>query len=170
VIRLEVIGEPQPQGNKTVVGGGKSGRPARLVEGRRPEARAAFKDWRGAIAGASREWQLEHRAPLIDGPVMVCLDFRMSKPKSAPRWRWLPHARPDLDKLARAVLDGITGTLLTDDGRVVALLAFKRFAIGEPPGVVVEVHDLTELEREGTPTAPTVTAPWWLRPDAEGDR
>lgn len=40
----------------------------------------------------------------------------------------LPISKHDLDKLARAVLDGLTGVAYEDDGQVVLLHAAKRFS------------------------------------------
>ena len=55
---------------------------------------------------------------------------------SAPLWH---DKRPDVDKLARAVLDAITesGTL-RDDCQVVALSARKRYG---PPGVAITLGE-----------------------------
>ena len=50
----------------------------------------------------------------------------------------VPGTRPDLDKLARALLDGITGVVVKDDSLVVDLMVGKRY--GEAPGVVVEIR------------------------------
>ena len=63
----------------------------------------------------------------------------MPRPKSAPK-RSTPAAikRPDIDKLARAVLDALTGVWLEDDSHVVCLRATKRIALpGELPGVAI---------------------------------
>jgi crossover junction endodeoxyribonuclease RusA len=145
VIELRVYGEPQPQGNKT--GFARGGRVV-MVEGRRPESRAAFKDWRGAVAQAARDWQQAQPQPLVDGPVTVELTFWLTKPSSLPKWRWLPHGRPDIDKLARAVLDGITGTLITNDSRVVELVARKIYSRGVPPGCRIRVSVVDERSIE----------------------
>jgi len=79
---------------------------------------------------------------LIDGPVTVTLDFRLPRPKSHPKTRrtW-PAVAPDIDKLARLVLDALTGTVLVDDARVIGLQASKDYAVDHHirPGVDVKV-------------------------------
>jgi len=68
--------------------------------------------------------------------VVVTIVFKMPRPKghygarglrpSAPR---LPAVKPDLDKLVRAVLDGITeGGAIHDDAQVCAIAASKTYA------------------------------------------
>ncbi len=71
---------------------------------------------------------------------MDTLEFRMPRPKSTPKATPAAVKRPDLDKLARAVLDAITGTVLVDDSQVVDLSASKRLAeVGESPGALISV-------------------------------
>lgn len=136
---LEVYGTPQPQGNKTAfVRGGR----AVLVEGRRPDARAAFHDWRTAISAAARAHQHDHEHGLLDTPCTIEISFRLPRPKSAPKRRLWPDSRPDIDKLTRAVLDAITGTLITNDSRVVHVTATKRFAGDRPPGATITIRQL----------------------------
>lgn len=87
-----------------------------------------------------------------DRPVRVSLMFRLPRPKghygtgrnadrlkdSAPKW----HAKkPDIDKLARAVLDAIVAAgALRDDGQVSHLSAAKCYAT--TPGVEIEVEPI----------------------------
>ena len=92
-----------------------------------------LKPWRHTVAA---------RADIgitFDCPVSVELTFVMPKPKK-PRWS-TPAVKPDLDKLTRALLDGLTdGGLLADDARVVRLLAIEEYAgEGNPVGVHVSV-------------------------------
>jgi len=71
-----------------------------------------------------------------DVPVRLELTFRLARPKghfnksgtlktTAPHW---PDKTPDVDKLVRNVLDGLTGVLYDDDKRVVDLQAWKAYA------------------------------------------
>jgi Holliday junction resolvase RusA-like endonuclease len=81
-------------------------------------------------------------------PVRVTVTFRLPRPKghfgargllpSAPTF---PAAKPDLDKLARAVLDALTGIVWRDDAQVVELDVAKRYADGE----LVTVIDVQAL-------------------------
>jgi Holliday junction resolvase RusA-like endonuclease len=145
-IELRVFGEPQPQGNKTgFIRGGK----VVMVEGRRPESREAFKDWRGGVSSAAKDWQRDNGGvEPIDAPVSVDVTFWLTKPASLPRWRWLPWSRPDVDKCARAVLDGISKILIKDDSRVVDLAVRKRFALGVAPGCLLRVEAIDERDAE----------------------
>jgi Holliday junction resolvase RusA-like endonuclease len=51
--------------------------------------------------------------------------------------------KPDIDKLTRAILDGLTdGGLLADDARVVELHITKRYPTpGDPTGVGIDVTE-----------------------------
>lgn len=136
----EVYGVPKPQGSKR----------AFVVKGRPVVTESAgqpLKDWRATVAQhcGERAAQLGWRP--LDGPVGVRLLFRMPKPKSTPKWRRYPTTKPDIDKLTRAVLDAITGSLITDDARVAQLVVGEQFA--ERTGCVIEIRDLTAEERAG---------------------
>lgn len=144
-IVLDVVGVPQPQGSKTgFVRGGR----VVMTEGRRPEARDRFKDWRGAITGAARDWLAAHPQPPIDEPVRVTVEFRFDTVIS-DRFRTLHTTRPDLDKLTRTVLDAlVAGGLLRDDSLVCTLEVSKRHVRpeGENTGCTVRVDRLGPLE------------------------
>lgn len=120
-----VAGIPQPQGSKTgfVVGG------RAVVVDKNP---GALKPWRKQVAAIAGKSDL----PQLDGPVRVHAVFVLPKPKSVKRD--LPHVRPDLDKLARALLDGITDAgVWKDDSQVVELDTSKVY--GDAPGVHVVI-------------------------------
>lgn len=139
-IVLHVYGVPQPQGNKTGFYNKNTGRVS-MVEGRRPKSRAEFKSWREGVTTAARDWQEAHGGILpLDVPLQVDITFWLPRPKSAPKRRIWPDRSPDIDKLARAVLDGITGVLVTDDARVVELLARKRYATDCAPGAKITIE------------------------------
>ena len=137
-----VPGEPRAQGSKR--GRVIAGR-AVLVESN-PKGLVA---WRAAItyAAASLETSGGKYTPLFvaDQAVGLHLTFVLPRPKSAPKSGdlvELANKKPDIDKLARAVLDALTGVWMRDDSQVVCLLASKRVARpGERPGVLVELLD-----------------------------
>jgi crossover junction endodeoxyribonuclease RusA len=134
-MRIEVAGIPAPQGSKRHVGGG------RMVEMSR-----AVGPWREAVrAETQRVMQAEHRWP-SEEPVGIEITFRLVRPKSTPKRVEWPAKRPDLDKLARAVLDGITaGGAICDDGQVVVLYCWKQFADGGLPGCTIDIVDPKEF-------------------------
>ena len=138
---LEVFGIPQPQGNKTGFYNKKTQRVV-LVEGRRPEARAAFHSWRDGVEDAARRIQEQHELALCNVPCKLTIVFRLPKPKSAPKRRLWPDSRPDIDKLTRAVADALTGTLISDDSRICQLDITKVFAGERPPGATITLEVL----------------------------
>jgi Holliday junction resolvase RusA-like endonuclease len=93
-----------------------------------PDNSAALKKWREHVVKiAQARMRLEQWATL-DGPSAGTLDFYLARPVSEPR-RPRPHVRPDIDKLARAVLDSLTmAKVYVDDSRVVDLHPRKHYA------------------------------------------
>lgn len=129
-ITFAVRGIPVPQGSvRAFIAGGR----ARVATKSAP-----LMAWRTAIATAAASAMAEQ--PVITGPVKVSATFRMPRPKSAPKRVTWPATKPDIDKLARALLDGITGVVIRDDSLVVVLDAGKFF--DEAPGVHVRVERL----------------------------
>lgn len=63
--------------------------------------------------------------------------FVFNKPKTVKRDE--PYVRPDLDKLIRAVLDGLTGVAYEDDQQVIRITAQK--AYGETEGVHIKINE-----------------------------
>lgn len=128
-------GTPAPQGSKTSYG------PGRMVE-----SSPYVKPWRDLIRA---EAQRAHEGPAIAGAVDVKIRFWMPRPKShygtgrnadriRPQYVDAEHiTKPDLDKLARAVLDAITEErragritrrgVIRDDSQVVRLEAVKNY-------------------------------------------
>lgn len=95
------------------------------------------RPWKAAVtAEAARAVEAAALANPAFGrePVGVSVTFRLPRPRghygkrgllpSAPRY---PAGMPDLDKLARAVLDALTGIVWRDDAQVVALDVYKRY-------------------------------------------
>ena len=122
-----VPGIPVPQGSKVIArGGGKTWL--------RDVNTKALKAWRKAVATEA------DRGVEFDVPVEVELTFYLPKPMR-PRWV-MPAVKPDIDKLTRAVLDGLAdGGLLANDSRVVSLHVSKFYDRAGTPGVSVNVTD-----------------------------
>ncbi len=128
-ITFTVRGLPVPQGSsKAFVVGGR----ACITS-----ASKGMPAWRHAIATAAG-YEMAQR-PMMLGPLVVEATFWLPRPKSAPKRVVVPSTRPDLDKLARALLDGCTAVLWRDDAQVVDLLVWKRF--GDMPGALVQVRE-----------------------------
>ena len=106
-------------------------------------------EWRGTLYVALSHWW--GTAPAIEAPCLVRLGFVFPRPKV--HWRTTGAvkdsapvhmtAQMDLDKLCRAVLDGLTEAhVWLDDSQCVDLFASKRYqgAKGEQPGCRIRVE------------------------------
>jgi len=135
-LKLRVHGLPAPQGSKRHVGGG------RMIE-----ASKKVGPWREAIVAEVK--RLGYEDLLIDEPTFLRVTFLMPRPashrtatgevrSSAPVW---PHKTPDLDKLLRSTLDGLTQAgVLADDARVVVIAASKTYADKQAPGALIHIE------------------------------
>ena len=134
-MRIVVRGIPAAQGSKRHVGGG------RMVESSR-----AVGPWREAVRAETQCAMTD--CPPLEGAVMVYTGFILPRPKTLPKRVKRPSKRPDLDKLIRAVLDGLTaGGAWYDDAQVTSLTAQKQYADADHgTGCVIEVHPLSEEE------------------------
>jgi Holliday junction resolvase RusA-like endonuclease len=117
---------------------------------------APLAAWRHAIATEARAAMGDR--PLITSAV-VSLTFTWSRPlahfgtrrgelylrPNAPDWK---TTKPDIDKVARAALDALTGVVFGDDAQVVALQVAKRW--GSAPGVTVRIEGVDEQRRRDT--------------------
>ena len=128
MIRLDVYGDPAPQGSKRVFNG-------RVVEA----SGEKLKRWRKQIAEACEQYKENN---IILGPVALEVDFYLPRPKTVKRSA--PIVPPDLDKLVRAVGDGIgqSGLIWGDDSQITAIQASKRYADDRPPGAIIFVIEL----------------------------
>ena len=69
--------------------------------------------------------------------VEISLNFYFAKPKSVKRIACT--VKPDIDKICRSFLDGITGVLIEDDCQVIELHAQKHY--GGPERVEVQIQE-----------------------------
>jgi len=121
-----VRGRPVPQGSMKFV------RPGVMIHSRSQDLAL----WRADIA---RNAELFGFKPIASA-VKVELDFVMSRPKSSKRA--FPSVKPDLDKLIRAVLDGLTGVAFEDDSQVILIQSSKTY--GEKQGVWIRIEQILE--------------------------
>ena len=104
--------------------------------------------WRTRVKRAAQEAAREAGwEPRYDGPVAVTAVFLLPRPKSA-KGRLLPHVKPDLDKLIRAVGDALAPYkqpgVLKDDSRVTVWRTAKEYADGYKPGAFIIVAPIDE--------------------------
>lgn len=128
-LTVTVVGIPVGQGRLSAIGRG------RVIHSNADK----LLPWRDAIAVRTR-WamgDLGLTEPL-EGPLTLTATFTLPRPKSAPRSRWAPDRRPDLDHLLRACGDGITaGGGWVDDSQVVNVIASKVY--GPMPGLTFTI-------------------------------
>ena len=99
------------------------------------ETGKGWAGWRKAIKQATED-QVELTDTVLGG-VRVSLTFRFPRPKK-PKYE---YPLKDIDKLCRAVLDGMTtGGIIEDDKHVVYLTAFKEYH--EHAGVIIRIDPL----------------------------
>jgi Holliday junction resolvase RusA-like endonuclease len=138
VVTFDVAGRPIPQGSKTIAHG-------RFL---RDDNAATLQPWRMAVAAAAADAMGD--LPTIHGPVRLRADFRFPRPRghygtggnadrlkpSAPVYM---SGRPDLDKLLRAIGDGITGIVVVDDAQIVAITAAKAYG---QAGAIIRIEEV----------------------------
>jgi len=130
-IRFNVAGLPIAQGSKRIV---PTAQGPRAVEGNEKK----LKPWRQEVAAAARAAANEVDIVFV-GPVVVFVSFYFPRPKAhygtgknanvlkqgAPQWK---ATAPDIDKLVRSLLDGLTASgVVRDDAQVVAVTAKKMY-------------------------------------------
>jgi len=146
-VRVTVVGKAKPAGSKRAFKNRHTGN-VHIVD-----ANKDSMSWKQDVAQAclhaccEQGWTAEH------DPLLVEISFFQARPKthygtgknservkdSAPAW---PTSRPDVDKLSRAVLDGMTGVVFRDDAQIVAKTVVKRY--GEPERAEIFVEPLTD--------------------------
>jgi len=116
-VKIIVYGTPAPQGSKRHVGNGV------MVESSKK-----VKPWRQDVKYAALAARfLRHQS--VDNPVLLRVVFTLPKPASAPKRRkTYPSKKPDIDKLLRSTMDGLTEAgVWVDDARVIEVTALKVF-------------------------------------------
>lgn len=155
-IVLKVRGTPVPQGSMTCVGAGmRTNKKGKQVAAHnvQPSNKDDLHPWRIQVAAAARLAKEKFGAFISHDPVRVDLTFTFARPKSVTR-DW-PSVYPDVDKLMRAVLDGLTaGEIWGDDGQAIGGLIWKTYPdmaancpfpedVLDVPGVTIRLSDVT---------------------------
>ena len=144
MITIEVRGLPAPQGSKRHVGHGV------MVESSK-----AVGPWREAVRAETQRVMRDHGdRPPLEGALAITVTFELPRPrghygtgKNAGKLRTAaprdPATKPDLDKLLRAVLDGLTaGGAWTDDAQVVRIGTVKRYGT---PGATIRINTMEAM-------------------------
>jgi Holliday junction resolvase RusA-like endonuclease len=131
-----VEGEAIPQGSKTIAQGG----------GRvwLREANPKLKAWRESLAAQVRKQTPDGMSFKKHEPVRAVILIYLPKPKSVTRSR--PTVKPDVDKLCRAIFDGLTmANVWSDDSQCVDVKIAKHYCLdGDTPKVFINLHTFTD--------------------------
>ena len=120
-----VLGDPRPRGAIRVVPAGGTYRQIDASKKTRP--------WMDSVRAAAAAVSGPEFFAAKGTPVRVWIHFYLPRPKNLPKKVWsVQTKKPDVDKLARAVLDGMTGVFYEDDSQVVELMATKQYPYREP--------------------------------------
>jgi Holliday junction resolvase RusA-like endonuclease len=79
------------------------------------------RPWADAVGWTAK--QAMRGQQLLDGPVSVAIALRFARPKKPAN----PFPIGDVDKLARSILDALTGIMWVDDKQVVSLHVHKSY-------------------------------------------
>lgn len=108
------------------------------------QANPKLAPWRRLVAAAARKAARQSYAD-NGGPVIVELSFFLKAPQRLFRLTDVavePHTKkPDVDKLARAILDAMTGVLYADDSQVISLTVGKWYSRDPRVEVAVALLD-----------------------------
>ncbi len=140
-IHLWALGKPAGSGSKTAY---------RTPKGRMIVTPASKyqKPWQEAVKWSFLESEYAKMKPWI-GPLDVKIDFCFVRPNnhfgtgknagllksSAPSY---PAKRPDVDKLARSTLDGLTGLVMIDDSQIVVLTVRKIYSDHSGADIIIK--------------------------------
>lgn len=155
-----VSGEPvpQPRHKFRIIGKGKSAIPVPYLP-----AKHEVHAWKDAVRLTFKSEM--NRPPFDQGALSLSLGFVLGRPDSRIKKRsdnareWHDR-RPDVDNLAKAVMDALKGIAWKDDAQVCQLSVGKVMANAtELPGVWITV-----LEVQDSPSPMSAGTPRWITP------
>jgi len=138
-IDIVVHGVPAPQGSKRGGFSAKTGKTFVYEQNSKTQ-----KSWRQDVIAAAVQLREAGDFETLDGPIELRVEFRLPRPASVNiRRRPHPCVKPDMDKLLRNTLDGLTQAgIYRDDAQVINLWSTKRYATDDPngsPGATIRV-------------------------------
>jgi len=97
----------------------------------------------------------EFQQPLT-GAIRLAIRFQLPRPKRIT-WKTKPmpeiysDKRPDIDNLAKSVIDGLTGIAFNDDGQIADLHVTKKYHAGNTePKTIVIIDNVVEGANQTT--------------------
>lgn len=168
MISFFVHGVPIPKGSAKAVPGPVLGKPCgRCGQRKRGYPKVTHdnpktKSWESSVRATARASMPKFEK--LDGAVEVRLQFFMPRPKShyvasnpeRPLKKSAPEfhtVKPDLDKLVRCVLDGLSDICFGDDASVVRVMPQKEYITpGSKPGVMIEIEQAQRQRLRAMPS------------------
>lgn len=161
---VTILGEPITQGSKDAfpIYRGKAGEKEFTGKIAMVETGAKKLDpWRSAVAWTVRRAHRELGLSVFTGPVSVGLVFAIQRGKTVRRP--YPATKPDLDKLARAILDSVKHAgVWNDDALAVRFHVLEKVYAGGPyftegveleePGVWLQIRSLAPVHPPVVPS------------------
>lgn len=139
-LSFQVDGVPVPKGSLTRMPNG-----AMLPAGT-AQSRVRYGVWRIDLRAAAKGAMGDEN--LMTGALRVMIDCKLPYPKSLIRkWQmgwWPAKKKPDVDKLARGVLDHLKGIAWVDDSQVCWLTVNKRYAWDDKPGAAITIDEMPD--------------------------
>lgn len=125
-VKFTIKGNPVPKG-----------RPRVVMKGRYPVTYTPEKTriWEEYVQVSSLPYK---PIEFMEGPLRMKLRFIFVKPKSAKRE--YPNIKPDIDNLAKSIMDALEGVFYKNDSQVVDEVLSKRY--GNVAMVKVEIEEL----------------------------
>lgn len=156
ILEIHISGTAAPQGSKTPWGS---------------EANPNTRPWRGSVAAAGAQ-AMPEGVGLLTGPLSMEVAFVFARPKAhfgsgrnasrlkgnAPTYM---SSQPDVDKLTRAIADGLQGVVYRNDAQLSVITARKLY--GDSAYCHIVVSELPQ------PTTPPVTKHDRLLRACDGD-
>jgi crossover junction endodeoxyribonuclease RusA len=146
-ISFTIVGNPTPKGSLTRMPNGA------MLQAGTANSRKRFSEWRTDIRDASLI-AMNGRNP-SNSAIRLMVEFALPYPTSSVRkyqMGWLPCVKkPDVDKLLRALMDGMTKVVWRDDSQVIYVTVNKVYAWQGTTGATVSVDFLDDefLKRVG---------------------
>jgi len=92
----------------------------------------------------------------LNGAIRLAIRFHLPRPqrmiwKTKPMPETYSDKRPDIDNLAKSVIDGLTGIAFKDDGQIADLHVTKKYHSGDTePKTIVIVENTRESPNQAT--------------------
>lgn len=138
IITFEVPGEPKPQSRPRSRAINKNGK----WIGTTYQPNGPDMDYRARIATIAAQ-HMAGRAPL-SGPLYFRVVLWIPKPKSKPKWKFLPDVKPDFDNYAKAICDALQGIVFLNDSQICTALITKKYAVERGASTEIMVEELQE--------------------------